>query len=83
MKTLTLVFLSLGFAVFTTAQSLLPVPSGGTVYASGLEGPRGLKVRSRPLKPIPQKNQSEAGLPPGISRRPPGNRSEYLKEKRV
>jgi hypothetical protein len=42
MKSLTLVFLSLVFAVFATAQGLPPVPPGGSVYASGLEGPRGL-----------------------------------------
>ena len=42
MKSLTLVFLLLVFAVFATAQGLPPVPPGGTVYASGLEGPRGL-----------------------------------------
>lgn len=42
MKTLTLVILSLVFAVFTTAQGVPPILPGGTLIAGGLEGPRGL-----------------------------------------
>jgi len=42
MKTLTLGFLSLTLAALTLAQGPPPIPAGGTLYASGLEGPRGL-----------------------------------------
>jgi glucose/arabinose dehydrogenase len=41
MKLLAVVALSLTLAVFTSAQAP-PVPPGATVYASGLEGPRGI-----------------------------------------
>jgi glucose/arabinose dehydrogenase len=42
MKTLALAFLSLTLAAFSAAQGLPPIPAGGSLYASGLEGPRGL-----------------------------------------
>ena len=65
MKTLTLAVLTLTLAVFTMAQAP-PVPPGGSIYASGLEGPRGLAFGPDGLLYV-----AEAGLG-GTQPAPPG-----------